>query len=74
MRRKKAAVIKSRRPARRSRKEWLRMEGRQEEEGEKLPSKNSEFMGRAGRDKVGEMREEIEGKKRRDHDTEGRRR
>lgn len=74
VRRKKAAVIKSRRAARRSRKEWLRMERQEQEEGEKLPSKNSEFMGRAGRDKVGEMREEIEGKKRRDHDTEGRRR
>lgn len=47
---------------------------RQEEEGEKLPSKNSEFMGKAGKDKVGEMREEIEGKKRRGRDTEGTRR
>lgn len=25
----------------------------EEEDGEKLPSKNSEFMGRAGKDKVG---------------------
>lgn len=40
------------------------------EEGEKLLSKNSEFMGRAGKDKVGEIRKEIEGKKRRDRDTE----
>lgn len=36
---------------------------KQEEEGEKLPSKNSEFMGRAGKDMVREMRTEIEGKK-----------
>lgn len=47
---------------------------RQEEEGEKLLSKNSEFMERAGKDKVGEMRKEIEGKKRRDRVTEERRR
>lgn len=44
--------------------------GSQEEEGEKLPSKNSEVIGRAGKDMVGEMRKEIEGKKRRAWDTE----
>lgn len=33
-----------------------------------MPSKNSEFMGRTGKDKVGEIRKEIEGKKRRDWD------
>lgn len=36
---------------------------------EKLPSKNSGFMARAGKDTVGEMRTEIEAKKR-DRDTE----
>ena len=46
----------------------------EEEEGEKLLSKNSEFMGRTGKDKVREMRKEIEGKKRRDWNREGRRR
>lgn len=46
-----------------------RMERKEEGEGEKLPSKNSEFMGAAGRDEVGEMREEIEGKKRGDQET-----
>lgn len=34
-----------------TRRLWLRME-KQEEEGEKLPSKNSEFMGAAEQDKV----------------------
>lgn len=45
---------------------------RQEEEGEKLQSKNSDFMGRVGKDRVGEMRKEIESKKRRDRYTEER--
>lgn len=40
-----------------------------QEEGEKLPSKNSEFI-RAGRDTMREMRTEIEGKKRGDRNTE----
>lgn len=44
-------------------REWM------ERKEEKLPSKNSEFMGAAGRDEVGEMREEIEGKKRGDQET-----
>lgn len=36
-----------------TRRLWLRMEKQEEEEeGEKLPSKNSEFMGTAGQDKV----------------------
>lgn len=46
--------------------EW--MERRKEGEEEKLPSKNSEFMGAAGRDEEGEMREEIEGEKRGDQE------
>lgn len=44
---------------------------KKQEERERLPSKNSDFMARAGKDMVGEMRTEIEGKKRRDLDTEG---
>lgn len=56
MRRKRAEVITSGQ-AHQKLKKWLE----ELAQGEKWPSKNSEFMGRAGKDKVREMREEIEG-------------
>lgn len=57
MRRKRAEVITSGQDHQKLRKKWLE----ELAQGEKWPSKNSEFMGRAGKDKVREMREEIEG-------------
>lgn len=51
--------------------ERVNLNGETGGEREILPSKNSDFMARAGKDMVGEMRTEIEGKKRRDRDMEG---